>query len=116
MIIINKNFNQVSTSQSATNFGIDLSTLRKKYVYQLIGSTNCGGTVRIEFPNGLIKKIRTKNLFTRLDNIFYQLMAPNRTKIVDTWIRKLKAERQSPFTYDEIKELKIWVQRDDGNF
>lgn len=103
--------------ETLKEMGIDNITFRRWYIKKLVGGIyDCGGgAVRIEFPDHSYKVIRTKNLAKRLDDIFYQLMAPRNKLCKDTWIRKLKAGRQ-PFTYKEILNLKIQVRKENGNF
>ena len=112
-----EDFKLISSEKTLEEMGIDNLKFRRDDIIYLVGGIyDCGGgVIRIEFPNGHIQKVRTKNLAKRLDSIFYQLMAPSNRKCQDTWIRKLKAGRR-PFTYKEILDLKIQVKKENGDF
>lgn len=104
-----------TTEETLKKMGYDSLTFRREYIKQLVGGIyDCGGgVIRIEFPDHSYKILRTKNLAKRLDNIFYQLMAPRHINCNDTWVGKLKAER-GPLNFEEILKLKIQVRKDDG--
>lgn len=105
----------ISDREAAKKMGISNYDWRRWYVQSKVGSyyNICGGIIKIEFPNGFKKVLRTGNLAKRLDDIIYQLMSPRNKLCKDTWIRKLKAGRE-PFSYKEINELKITIIKDEG--
>lgn len=108
--ISNSEFKIISNQQFVNQLKIDIVQLRRKYIYKLVGGFySCGGgVITMEFPNGLVKKIKTKNLARRLDEIFRQLMG---VKEKEAWIANLK-KTYGIFSLKEIKQIKIKIEEE----
>lgn len=113
----NPNFSSLTDSQTASKLNVPLSEIRHQLVASITGGIyDCGGgIIRIEFDNGYVHKLRTKNLARRLDEVFRQLMAPKLGPSTEKWIKQIREGRQQ-FTFEELRELNIKIRRDGGIF
>ena len=113
----NPNFSSLTDSQAASKLNVPLSEIRHQLVASITGGIyDCGGgIIRIEFDNGYVHKLRTKNLARRLDEVFRQLMAPKLGPSTEKWIKQIREGRQQ-FTFEELRELNIKIRRDGGIF
>lgn len=113
----NPNFSSLTDSQTASKLNVPLSEIRHQLVASITGGIyDCGGgTIRIEFPNGHIQKLRTKNLARRLDEVFRQLMSLKVGPSTEKWIKQIR-EGRPPYSFEELRELNIKVRKDGGIF
>lgn len=94
-----------------------LVTWRRNYIERLVGRLYGykEGIITIEFPNGIIKTLKTKNVAKRLDQILKQLMGADNQTYTDKWVEELREKRKA-FSKEEIEELKIIVTKENFPF
>lgn len=112
-----QDFKTITDEEILKQLGYTVSQWRHYFVNGITGfKEDCGGgQIIIKFPDGTVKRSRTKNLNVRLVDILVQLMSPRNIICKDTWIRNLK-KTQSPLKIKDIKELNIRVIKDYENY